>query len=65
MANKTTKLFEARIICPYGMYYGEVKLAGLWTKVTSNCFTKWGVERELKKWKKEYIRKKYLEEFLL
>lgn len=44
-----------------GMYYGEVygtfENALLntgytgWTKVTPGCLTKWGAERELKKWK--------------
>lgn len=52
---------RARIRRDYADYYiGEVYNKNIgWVQVTSRCFTKWGANRELKKWKEGYSPKEF------
>lgn len=43
---------RSRIVKPQLMYYGEIKISGMWKRVTSACLTEMGAKRELGKWLK-------------
>ena len=47
--------------CSGGLYWGQIynEEYKYWKNVTPSCFTKWGVKKELEKWKRKHCPEEF------